>query len=58
MQKVAFWAGILGAAKLVAQMAGLEVPNEMVNDIANGLASVFTVVGIVMDHGANNNTTS
>lgn len=51
MKKVAFWAGILGAAKLVAQIAGYEIPDQMINDVANGLASLASLVGIVMDHG-------
>jgi uncharacterized membrane protein len=51
MQKVAFWVAILGACKLVAQIAGYEIPDQMINDVANGLAAVFTVIGIVKDHG-------
>jgi uncharacterized membrane protein len=58
MQKVAFWVAILGAGKLVAQIAGYEIPDQVINDVANGLAAIASVVGIVLDHGADNNTTS
>lgn len=52
MQKVAFWVAILGAGKLVAQIAGYEIPDQVINDVANGLAAACTVVGILSDHGS------
>lgn len=51
MQKVAFWIGILGAVKLVAQVAGYEIPDQMINDVSNGLAAIASVIGVVLDHG-------
>jgi uncharacterized membrane protein len=51
MQKVAFWAGLFGAAKLVMQLYGLEIPDETWNNLANGAAGLATFVGIVLDHG-------
>jgi uncharacterized membrane protein len=41
---------ILGAAKLILQTFGIEIPDTVVNEIVNGAAAVGTVIGIFMAH--------
>jgi uncharacterized membrane protein len=50
MKTVSFWISILGAAKIIAQLFGLEIDDALVNNIANGFAGVATLVGIIMSH--------
>lgn len=43
--------GLLGAAKLVLDAFGVHIISDaQVNDIANGVASLVTVVGVYMSH--------
>lgn len=43
--------GILGAAKLILQAFGLDViTNQQVDAIANGVAAIVTVIGVIMTH--------
>lgn len=58
MKKVGFWLGVAGAGKLVTQWLGYDIPDETWNDLANGVAALATVVGIVMDHGKEKQTPS
>lgn len=47
LRSPAFYAAILGAIKLVSDAFGYEViSDEQVNTIANGLATLFIVVGV------------
>jgi uncharacterized membrane protein len=45
-----FWISILGAAKLIAQGFGFDIPDALTNDIANGVAALLTVYGIIKNH--------
>ena len=51
LKKAAFWGGLLGGVKLVANAFGAEITDGMVNDLANGLAALFVAIGVVLDHG-------
>lgn len=51
LKKAAFWGGLLGGVKLVANAFGVEITDEMVNDLANGLAALFITIGVILDHG-------
>jgi uncharacterized membrane protein len=57
-KKATFWLAILGAGKLVAEGFGVHFDDALINGLADGLAALVTLVGIVKDHGANNNITS
>lgn len=47
----AFWVGIIGAAKLATDAMGVQiVSDDQVNAIANGLAAIATVIGVVSSH--------
>jgi len=42
---------ILGALKLVLEAAGYDIiTDQNINDIANGIAALVTVVGVVINH--------
>lgn len=43
--------GILGAAKLLLDSAGIQIPDETINDLANGISAVLVVISIFVDHG-------
>ncbi|HJV44349.1 MAG TPA: hypothetical protein VJ824_01350 [Bacillota bacterium] len=45
-----FWISIIGALKLVAQGFGLQIPDDLTNEIANGFAALLTVYGIITNH--------
>lgn len=50
-QAVTFWVGLFGAAKLVFNAFGMDfIPDAQVNEIVNGLATLFTVVGVAASH--------
>jgi uncharacterized membrane protein len=51
MKKVTFWLALISVIKLVSQMFNVSIPDELWNDIANGLASIFTLIGVIVDHG-------
>jgi len=44
------WVAILGALKLLLDAGGIQIPDDKVNEIANGIAAVLAVVGMWMDH--------
>lgn len=47
----AFWAGIVGSAKLATDAMGLQlITNEQLNAIANGLAAIGAVIGVIASH--------
>lgn len=46
---------LLGAIKLILQMAKIDIPDEDLNEIANGVASLATVIGIFMSHKKQDN---
>ena len=49
LTKPAFYIAILGAAKLVTDAFGLQIiTSDQINDIANGLAALATVVGVAV----------
>ncbi|MGF9917580.1 hypothetical protein ABEX47_13685 [Paenibacillus ehimensis] len=50
-KKPAFILGILGAAKLALGSFGVDIPDNLINDIANGVSSILVLVGIIADHG-------
>lgn len=53
MQKVNWFTltvAILGAGKLIAQPFGIEISDAVINDIANGVAALITVGGIIYNH--------
>lgn len=42
---------LLGAAKLVLNAFGLDIiTDQNINDIANGIAAIVTIAGVVMSH--------
>lgn len=42
---------VLGAVKIVLQAFGIDViTDQMINDIANGVAALVTIFGVVMSH--------
>jgi uncharacterized membrane protein len=49
-KKVTFWLALFGGLKLILQANGIEIPDETINSIANGLGGIFGLVGIVKDH--------
>ena len=57
IKKPVFWLGILGALKLLTDTAGYTfISNEQVDQIANGLSALVTVVAVAVDHGATTST--
>jgi len=51
LNKPAFYLALLGAGKLVSDAFGYQIiTDEQVNLIANGLASLVTVVGVAMGY--------
>jgi uncharacterized membrane protein len=43
--------GVLGAGKLIAQsIFGVEIPDEVINNIVNGISAVVSIVAIFHDH--------
>ncbi|MBB3113956.1 putative membrane protein [Paenibacillus phyllosphaerae] len=51
LKQPGFILGVLGAAKLLLDSAGITIPDDTVNDIANGISAVVVVISIFMDHG-------
>lgn len=51
LKSVSLWLAILGASKIILDMNGIQISNEQINIIANGIASIMTVLGIFLDHG-------
>lgn len=51
---------LLGAVKLILQPMGINIPDQNLNEIANGIAALATVIGIVYSHrkGATTNANS
>lgn len=45
------WTAILGAFKLLLDVVGISIPGDKIDSIANGIASVLVVIGIIIDHG-------
>lgn len=41
---------LTGAAKLIFQAVGVDIPDQNLNEIANGIAALATVIGIIMSH--------
>lgn len=41
---------LLGAIKLILQPFGIEIEDEHINAIANGIAALLTVVGVILSH--------
>ncbi|XOK64280.1 hypothetical protein ACJ7K1_14570 [Paenibacillus elgii] len=56
-KKPAFILGILGGAKLALGSFGYDIPDNLINDIANGVGAVLVLVGIIVDHGKPKNGT-
>jgi len=53
LRKPALFVAVLSAAKLITDAFGYQVfTDEQINDISNGLASIFTVVGIFINRDA------
>lgn len=51
MKKPMFWAGVIGAIKLATDAFGVQlITNEQVNVIADGLAALATVAGVIISH--------
>jgi uncharacterized membrane protein len=50
LRKPALFVAVLSAVKLITDAFGYQVfTDEQINDISNGLASIFTVVGILIN---------
>lgn len=45
------WVAILGALKLLLDIAGIQIPSDKIDAIANGIAATLTTIGIIIDHG-------
>lgn len=51
MKKPTFWLAIIGAIKLTTDAFGLTIiADDQVNMIANGVATLFTVAGVIISH--------
>lgn len=51
MKKPLFWAGVIGAVKLTTDAFGVTlITDAQINAIADGLAALATVVGVVVSH--------
>lgn len=51
MKKPAFWLGILGVIKLASDTMGYKfIEDSQINSIADGIATVFTVMGVIISH--------
>lgn len=51
LTKPAFYIALLGAAKLVTDAFGYSlITDDQINNIANGLAALVTVVGVAMGY--------
>ncbi|MDF2958420.1 MAG: hypothetical protein K0S39_155 [Paenibacillus sp.] len=50
LKQPAFILGILGALKLALNSIGIDIPDETINQLANGISSVLVVIGIFMNH--------
>lgn len=47
-----FWVSIISALKVVLDTIGIQVVNnQQVDTLANGVAVVFVIIGIFVDHG-------
>lgn len=42
--------GLIAAGKLVSNAFGIDLPDELINDLVNGVAAVMAVVAIFMSH--------
>lgn len=51
LKKPTLWLAVLGVTKLLAQAFGVEIEDELINMTANGLAGLFTIIGVFVDHG-------
>lgn len=47
---ITLFAAILGAIKLILQAAGIDIPDDTINEIVNGAAAIGTVIGIALSH--------
>jgi uncharacterized membrane protein len=51
MRSISFWIGMVGVAKLALQVYGIEIPDETINSIANGIGALVGAIAIIKDHG-------
>jgi uncharacterized membrane protein len=42
--------GIVAAGKLVSSSFGITIPDELINDLVNGVAAIIAVAAIFMSH--------
>lgn len=42
--------GLAGVIKLILQSFGIEVPDEHINDILNGVAALAAVIAVILSH--------
>jgi uncharacterized membrane protein len=42
---------MVGVAKLALQVYGIEIPDETINSIANGIGALVGAIAIIKDHG-------
>lgn len=55
LRKPAIFVAILSAVKLITDAFGYQIiSNEQVNSISNGLAAIFTVVGVLINRDSPN----
>lgn len=53
MKKPAFWLAIIGSLKLCSDAFGFKIiEDSQVNAIADGIATLFTVAGVIISHDA------
>jgi uncharacterized membrane protein len=53
MKTSTFWLGIIGAIKLGTDAFGFKVIDDtQLNAIADGVAAIFTVLGVIISHDA------
>lgn len=48
LQDTAALLGLLGALKLIAQYFGLDIPDEVVNSVANGISGAAAGIAVVI----------
>jgi uncharacterized membrane protein len=42
--------GLVAAGKLVSNSFGINIPDELINDLVNGVAAIMAIVAIFMSH--------
>ncbi len=53
LKKKTLWVGLIGAGALIVDAVfGVQLGNEQIDKIAEGMAALMVVYGILVDHGS------